>query len=239
MFLRESFRKKVSGMSNVELYCLLRFHLQDYTHNAIKIASEEFKGRKLDEETRRRTDVEARFLEGVVRETESRIPERRVHAATDGAGTQGWHDIGARALVGLLMLASLFLFNWAFYAILPDPKEPSFWITADIDRGLDSAGLIPHRVQSSITAQADWMVGEIKTCQTFPLGPMSAKQYGKNGGYAFQNVQCDSGPTHNMRIEFWGASNQSVNTVAEWNCTRTAESFVCRQTGASELLPHP
>ena len=227
MFLHKSFRRKVGGMSNVELYRLLRFHLHDYTHDAIKIASEEFKSRELDEETRRRTDVEARFLEGGVREIESRIP------------VQGWHDIRARALVALVMLAFLFLFNWAFYAILPDPKEPSFWITADIDRGLDSAGLIPHRVQSSITAQSDWMVGEIKTCQTFPLDPMSAKQYGKNEGYAFQNVQCDSGPTHNMRIEFWGASNQSVNTVAEWNCTRTAESFVCRQTGASELLPHP
>jgi len=228
MFLHKSFRKKVSGMSNVELYRLLRFHLQHYTHDAIRIASEEFKSRKLDEETKRHIDVEARSLEGVVSKTD-----------TNGAGTQGWHDIRAKAIVALVMLTFLFLFNWAFYAILPDPKEPSFWITADIDRSLDSAGLIPHRVQSSITAQADWMIGEIKSCQTFPLDPTSAKQYGNQVGYAFLNLQCDSGPTRNMRIEFWGASNQSVNTVAEWNCTRTAESFVCRQTGAFELLPHP
>ena len=228
MYSHESFKKKVSGMSNVELYRLLRFHLQHYTHDAIKIASEEFKSRKLDEETKRHTDIEARSLEGVVSKTD-----------TNGAGTQGWHDIGAKAIVALVMLTFLFLFNWAFYAILPDPKEPSFWITADLDRGLDSAGLIPHRVQSSITAQADWMVGEIKTCQTFPLDPMSAKQYGRNEGYAFQNVQCDSGPTHNMRIEFWGASNQSGKTVAKWNCTRTVESFVCKQTGASVLIHQP
>lgn len=155
MFLHKSFRRKVGGMSNVELYRLLRFHLHDYTHDAIKIASEEFKSRELDEETRRRTDVEARFLEGGVREIESRIP------------VQGWHDIRSRALVALVMLAFLFLFNWAFYAILPDPKEPSFWITADIDRGLDSAGLIPHRVQSSITAQSDWMVVKLRLAKPF------------------------------------------------------------------------
>jgi hypothetical protein len=228
MFLHESFRKKVSGMSNVELYRLLRFHLQHYTHDAIRIASEEFKSRKLDEETKRHIDVEARSLEGVVSKTD-----------TNGAGTQSWHDIGAKAIVALVMLTFLFLFNWAFYAILPDPKEPSFWITADIDRSLDSAGLIPHRVQSSITAQADWMIGEIKSCQTFPLDPTSAKQYGNQVGYAFLNLQCDSGPTRNMRIEFWGASNQSGKTVAEWNCTRTVESFVCKQTGASVLIHQP
>jgi len=49
MYSHESFKKKVSGMPNVELYRLLRFHFQGYTHNAIKIASEEFKSRKLDE----------------------------------------------------------------------------------------------------------------------------------------------------------------------------------------------
>ena len=228
MYSHESFKKKVSGMSNVELYRLLRFHLQHYTHDAIKIASEEFKSRKLDEETKRHTDIEARSLEGVVSKTD-----------TNGAGTQGWHDIGAKAIVALVMLTFLFLFNWAFYAILPDPKEPSFWITADIDRSLDSAGLIPHRVQSSITAQADWMIGEIKSCQTFPLDPTSAKQYGNQVGYAFLNLQCDSGPTRNMRIEFWGASNQSGKTVAKWNCTRTVESFVCKQTGASVLIHQP
>jgi hypothetical protein len=228
MYSHESFKKKVSGMPNVELYRLLRFHFQGYTHNAIKIASEEFKSRKLDEETKRHIDVEARSLEGVVSNTD-----------TNGAGTQGWHDIGAKAIVALVMLTFLFLFNWAFYAILPDPKEPSFWITADIDRSLDSAGLIPHRVQSSITAQADWMIGEIKSCQTFPLDPTSAKQYGNQVGYAFLNLQCDSGPTRNMRIEFWGASNQSGKTVAKWNCTRTVESFVCKQTGASVLIHQP
>jgi len=228
MFLHNSFRKKVSGMSNVELYRLLRFHLQHYTHDAIRIASEEFKSRKLDEETKRHIDVEARSLEGMVSKTD-----------TNGAGTQGWHDIRAKAIVALVMLTFLFLFNWAFYAILPDPKEPSFWITADIDRSLDSAGLIPHRVQSSITAQADWMIGEIKSCQTFPLDPTSAKQYGNQVGYAFLNLQCDSGPTRNMRIEFWGASNQSGKTVAKWNCTRTVESFVCKQTGASVLIHQP
>ena len=111
-----------------------------------------------------------------------------------------------------------------YYSMSNDP-----WVPPEID----STGYVSHRVQSTITAQADWMVGESKDCFSFPLDAPTASAIGKELGYAFSNMQCDNGPAHKVAIAFWGAENQPANKVAYWNCTRSADSFTCKQTGAN------
>lgn len=97
----------------------------------------------------------------------------------------------------------------------------------------DSTGYVSHDVHSTITAQSDWMVGESKDCMSFPLDADTARAQGKQAGYAFSYVNCDNGPEHNITITFWGAEYQPGKTEAEWNCKRTSDSFVCKQTGAN------
>ena len=100
------------------------------------------------------------------------------------------------------------------------------------DHVFDSTGYVSHRVQSTITAQSEWMVGETKDCASYPLDAKEAKLKRKREGYAFSFVECDNGPAHKIQVTFWGAEYQPGKLVAEWKCTRKSNSFVCKQTGA-------
>lgn len=128
--------------------------------------------------------------------------------------------ISLASLAALGLLLGLLL----YCVLIPDPWAPQM---------IDSTGSVPHRVQSTITAQSNWMVGESKNCTSSPLDADTAQAQGKQPGYAFLKVQCDSGPAHNVAITFWGAKNQPDNKVAYWNCTRSADAFTCKQTGAN------
>ena len=42
-------------------------------------------------------------------------------------------------------------------------------------QGLDSVGLVPHREDSIITAQANWFLGESKDCLSYPVDADTAR----------------------------------------------------------------
>jgi hypothetical protein len=89
---------------------------------------------------------------------------------------------------------------------------------------LESDGYISHTVETVITAQNNWFVGESKEC-TSPIRETP-----------FTYVSCDGGPEHQVRITFYGREKQGGN-VAVWNCKRNDVSFMndnaftCKQTG--------
>lgn len=89
----------------------------------------------------------------------------------------------------------------------------------------DSAGWISHHEDSLITAQDNWFVGESKDCTSYPHKPE---------GDATLRVHCDSGPEHHVNVTFYGRVEQPEYHWATWRCTRNAESFTCKQTGAGK-----
>lgn len=104
--------------------------------------------------------------------------------------------------------------------------------------GLDSAGWISHTEETVITAQDNWLVGENKACVSIPLDSESARLTNKDFGYAFSKIECDDGPTHDMKVTFYGRENQPEYKGIMWRCTREEVSFSnentfkCVQTGA-------
>jgi hypothetical protein len=98
--------------------------------------------------------------------------------------------------------------------------------------GLDSIGWISHKAEASITAESSWMEGESKTCISTPFNSEAAKSFNKPVGYAMAFLNCDDGPSHNISITFWGREIQQGNKAVFWSCTRTQDSFNCKQTGA-------
>ena len=118
--------------------------------------------------------------------------------------------------LSLLLLAALVYGSW-------------WWVQKNY---MDPGGWDSHTVESTITAQTGWMVGESKSCLSIPLDAQIARAVGKEPGYAFFYVNCDDGPERKIQVTFWGAENQQKSKVAYWNCTRTTDSFTCKQTGA-------
>jgi hypothetical protein len=101
--------------------------------------------------------------------------------------------------------------------------------------GIDSAGWIPHREDSTITAQANWFVGESKECYSYPLDVQEAKAMNRSVGDAIYKINCDGGPEHKVTITFYGKIEQPKNAWASWNCARREDSFVCKQIGAEAV----
>ena len=101
-------------------------------------------------------------------------------------------------------------------------------------KGLDSVGWIPHRVDSAITAQENWFVGEAKQCISDSLDEQTAKVWNKPDGSVVEHVNCDDGPEHHVRITFWGQRKQKGIAWATWSCTRESSSFTCKQTGITQ-----
>ena len=124
-------------------------------------------------------------------------------------------------IFGLLVIG---LFMSLLYLIFAD--DPS------VPAPIDSTGYISHKVETSISAQSSWMVGESKSCTSIPFDAELGSALGEKPGYAFDLVKCDDGPYRNIKVTFWGARNQPGKTAAFWSCTRTSESFTCKQTGA-------
>jgi len=81
----------------------------------------------------------------------------------------------------------------------------------------DLSGLLPHEVETTITAEVNWFVGESKDCYSY---------IGSDGG-AFDRIDCGKGAEHRMKITFYGRAKQPEYEVVTWNCTRTKDSFTC------------
>lgn len=103
---------------------------------------------------------------------------------------------------------------------------------------LDREGYRSHTVNSTITAQENWMPGETKLCASAPFSREESTANGKPEGYVFERIACDDGPDHNVKIEFYGEESQlGVKYSVYWSCTRNEISafndnaFVCKQTG--------
>jgi hypothetical protein len=101
------------------------------------------------------------------------------------------------------------------------------WLAAD------SFGWIPHRVDSAITAEENWFVGETKECISDSLDEQTAKAWNKPVGSVVEHVNCDDGPEHHVRITFWGQKEQKDIAWARWSCRRESSSFTCKQTGTA------
>jgi hypothetical protein len=93
---------------------------------------------------------------------------------------------------------------------------------------IDSKGMIPHEAEVSITAQGNWLVGESKTCATFPGNPSNPQT-----GDAISFVSCDEGPAHQIRVEFWGRKRQAEYSAVYWKCKKEDSSFTCAELSAT------
>jgi len=124
-------------------------------------------------------------------------------------------------LVGLVAVVIIGLFF--YYTLSSNPTAP---------REVDASGYISHKVESTITADPNWLVGETRTCISSILGPQDAKILQKPVGYALWGLGCGSGEWHRITITFWGSQVQAGKKAAYWNCTRTTDSFTCKQTEA-------
>jgi hypothetical protein len=123
------------------------------------------------------------------------------------------------------------LFVWAILLSLFAAGGKQMWDT------IDQSGWINHMEDTSITVQGNWLEGESKDCSSPVLSSAEAVSVGKVPGYALGSIVCDSGPSHAVRIQFYGQQYQSGKQVAMWRCTRTSVSafsswaFTCKQTG--------
>ncbi len=121
--------------------------------------------------------------------------------------------------LGAVVIIGLFF----YYTLSDNPKAP---------QEIDSSGYISHKVESTITADPNWLIGESRTCISNPLDVDSARELHKPVGYALWGLQCGDGDWHKITITFWGSQVQTGKKAAYWNCIRTSESFTCKQTEA-------
>jgi hypothetical protein len=86
-----------------------------------------------------------------------------------------------------------------------------------------------HEVESTITAEPNWLVGEIKTCYSFDPE-----------GVTLGRIDCDTGHSgvsdRRMKITFYGREKQPEYEVVTWNCTRTQDSFTCLELSGLKKL---
>ena len=123
--------------------------------------------------------------------------------------------------------------GWIFLAVL-------YGICAGVYQAWlwwDRSGYRSHVVSSQITAEGEWLPGETKECVSRPLTDRQDEEH--DAGDFFADIECDKGPKHNVRIEFYGRQEQpEVKMFAAWRCTRKPISsasdaaFVCKQTAA-------
>lgn len=214
--LESTMRRK----TDEELHLLLHFHSGDYTPEAVKVATEEFDRRKLDEATMSRiVAIAEKALEDG--DGKLRWPEGKPTSDAASTGTHYWHTfIFCCQALGLIILLC-----FAGYAIYGGYG----W--------LDSMGWISHREDTVITAGSGWLAGESKECWSEPLNAEGAAQSGKAIGYAMSSVTCDDGPDHSMKVTFYGRKVQAEYKAVSWRCTRNEVSFLndnsfsCYETG--------
>jgi len=141
----------------------------------------------------------------------------------------GWtHDkrraIKICAWVGTVL--TLLVVRW----FAPFDIGPASW--ADVADWITPDGYAQHSVETSITAQQNWFVGETKECNSSPLDFRVANQLSKEPGYVAASINCDNGPEHMVTVNLYGRLNQPEHRIAYWRCTRKSEGFTCLQTGA-------
>jgi hypothetical protein len=140
-------------------------------------------------------------------------------------------------IIGFLVLFALaLLLGWTEQNVKSPAASASVGIGAILllllMGGWGDFHYIPHTVETSISAQSNWLVGEMKDCYSEPLDPASAFLLHREPGYVAESFNCDDGPKHTMTIKFYGRLNQPEHRIAYWRCTRKSEEFICRQTGA-------
>lgn len=97
---------------------------------------------------------------------------------------------------------------------------------------LDENGQISHSVETSISAQENWLVGESKGCTSPVLDAKTAQYLHQEPGYVASLVACDNGPQHAIKVTFYGQLNQPDHKLITWRCTRESDGFTCKQKGA-------
>ena len=103
---------------------------------------------------------------------------------------------------------------------------------ADVADGTMPDGYAKHSVETSISAQENWFVGETKECASAALDLRTAQHLGKEPGYVASSITCDKGPEHRVTLKLYGRLNQPEHFLIHWHCTRESDGFTCRQTGA-------
>jgi hypothetical protein len=96
----------------------------------------------------------------------------------------------------------------------------------------DESGYISHSVETSISAQENWLIGEAKECTSPVLNAKTAHYIGQEDGYVAVFVTCDNGPQHAIKVTFYGQLNQPDHKLITWRCTRESEGFTCKQKGS-------
>jgi len=103
-------------------------------------------------------------------------------------------------------------------------------------KDVDKRGWIPHHETTRISVQDNWLTGEVKDCISYPLDYKDAHAIGKDEGFALASIKCDKGPEHNLKITFYGLSEQPLRGWVSWQCERRDDGFVCKQTGRSNRV---
>jgi hypothetical protein len=144
----------------------------------------------------------------------------------------GWtHDKRRTTKIGVWTGAVLlFLFVRVFVA--DSDIGPASW--ADVADWIIPDGYSRHSVETSISVQDNWIVGETKACKSYPLIPEIARHLNdpKGPSYAAASFHCDDGPLHTVTVNLYGHLNQPEHRTAYWRCTREPDAFTCRETGA-------
>jgi uncharacterized membrane protein len=147
----------------------------------------------------------------------------------------GWSQVYAekRRALKICVWTGAILFLIFVRVFLPDSGiGPASW--ADVYDWIMPDGYSRHSVETSISAQENWFVGEIKDCYSSPLISEIANHLNnrKEPGYVASSINCDDGPKHMVTVTLYGRLNQPEHRTAYWRCTRESEGFTCRQTGA-------
>ncbi len=133
-------------------------------------------------------------------------------------------SVKIRGWIGAILL--LFIVRW----FAPLDIGPATW--ADVADDIMPDGYAGHSVETAVSVDEHWIVGETKACKSYPYIPQIATFLKKGLGYAADSLNCDDGPMHMVKATLYGRLNQPEHRIVYWNCTRNPENFTCRQTGA-------
>jgi hypothetical protein len=102
-------------------------------------------------------------------------------------------------IIGFLVLFALaLLLGWTEQNVKSPAASASVGIGAILllllMGGWGDFHYIPHTVETSISAQSNWLVGEMKDCYSEPLDPASAFLLHREPGYVAESFNCDDGP---------------------------------------------
>ncbi len=94
----------------------------------------------------------------------------------------------------------------------------------------NEAGWVSHERTTVITARADWLIGESKTCESFRLTADAAKLFNADENSVIQRINCDGGAEHTISVTFWGRivrPDRRAIVGVNWRCVKKIDSFTC------------